>query len=161
MQATLAGLRSTAVTYSAMRPSVLSLALSSDWDSVAAAGRKVMWERRISLIESICYGGVATNLPDTLFPADGSHYRTKQLHTIWAVLGITEPVVPENRLLGRIDELVENRNAICHGRRTAREVGRGYSRADIETRIRDTELICSHVIGTLSAHLDSGALACR
>jgi len=67
-------------------------------------------------------------------------------------------VVPENRLLGRIEEMVENRNAITHGRRTPEDVGRGYSRLDIEERFTDLRRICEHVLGSLETHYNAGGL---
>jgi hypothetical protein len=82
----------------------------------------------------------------------------KQLETIWAVFGLTVPVVPELRLLGRIEELVENRNAIAHGRRTAVEVGGRYSALEIEKRIDDVEQISSYVVTQMEDHYKGGGV---
>jgi hypothetical protein len=97
-------------------------------------------------------------LRDDLFPSDGSHYRIAQLRTIWKIFSVGAPVVPEPRLIGRVEELVENRNAISHGRRTPEEVGGRYSVQDIADRVDDTNAICSHVLVALESHVQAGGL---
>lgn len=97
-----------------------------------------------------------TTLNETLFPSNGSHYRPSQLNTIWRVFGIDKPIVPEMIHLGRIEELVENRNAISHGRKTAEEVGRRYSIAELEKRIDDVFALAKYIISTMEDHYLSG-----
>lgn len=162
VQATLSSLKSGALTMNQIRREVLCLVLDPRWDAAAQAGPARMWECRIDLMNRAHSDEAAASINDTLFPADGSHYRVRQLHTIWKVLGLVAPIVPEPRLLGRIEEMVENRNAITHGRRTAEDAGRSYSRLDIEERFADLKRICEHVLGTLEAHYNArGLLAPR
>jgi len=99
-----------------------------------------------------------TDLDNTLFPNDGSHYRANQLRTIWNIFGITLPIVPNIQLIGRIDELVDKRNAIAHGRETARAVGSRHSTAEMEVRFRDTEIIAYYVIDTMNTYCLTGGL---
>jgi hypothetical protein len=141
-----------------IRREVLCLLLDPQWAAAAAAGPARMWDCRIDLLKQIHSKEAAGSIDDSLFPADGSHYRVRQLHTIWKVLGLRTPVVPEPRFLGRIEEIVENRNAISHGRRTPEDVGRNYSRLDIEQRFTDLRSICEHVVGTLETHYNAGGL---
>jgi hypothetical protein len=94
---------------------------------------------------------------DDLFPFDGSHFRFQQLETIWALFGLAVPIVTANRMMGRIDELVEHRNAIAHGRATAEEVGRRFSVGDIEGRINDTQDIYIHLISSMQLHCSNAA----
>ena len=68
------------------------------------------------------------------------------------------PVVPEPRLVGRIEELVENRNAIAHGRRTPEEVGGRYSTAEIEKTADDIEKIGSYFVTELERHYNAGGV---
>jgi hypothetical protein len=158
VQATLSSLKRASLTMEKIRREVLCLVLDPSWCAAADAGPSRVWGCRIDLLNEAHSDHPVTNINDTLFPADGSHYRVRQLHTIWRVLGIKEPIVPEPRLLGRIEEIVENRNAIAHGRRTAEDVGRSYSRSDIKRRFDDLKLICQHVLGTLEAHYNAGGL---
>jgi hypothetical protein len=117
-----------------------------------------MWKQRLDLVASFESTTPLKSLDDTLFPSDGSQYRIAQLETIWAVFGIVAPVVPESRLIGRIEELVENRNAIAHGRRTPEEVGGRYSIAEIEKRADDVEKIAFHLVTEMEKHFNAGGM---
>jgi hypothetical protein len=136
----------------------LTLVLHSGFDSASAAGPRRMWEQRLDLMAKLDSTGPLDSLDNSAFPRDGSHYRVRQLETIWAVFGLTVPVVPAPRLVGRIDELVENRNAIAHGRRTAEEVGGRYSTSEIEKTIDDIEQISSYVVTQMEAHYKAGGV---
>ena len=142
-----------------LKRSLLSLILDPDWSSARTVGPRKVWEARCRLIDRIHETTPLSSLQDTvLFPTDGSHYRRSQLITIWRVFGITSPIVPQARLLGRIDELVETRNAVAHGRQTAREAGRRHSDQDMQDRITDTDTIARYVIDTMDSHCSTGRL---
>jgi hypothetical protein len=143
---------------SQIRESVLSLLLAPEWLSAADAAPKRRWQVRSDLATAIRSPAVSGAFIDSTFPDDGSHFRTGQIATIWHVFGITAPLVPDQRLLQRIDELVENRNAIAHGRMTPEEVGKRYSPAEIAERVDDTESIVTHIISTMETQCTSGGL---
>lgn len=158
VQATLASLKSSNTPATGVRQETLSLVLDSCWSSAANAGLARLWECRIDLLERVRSAMPADDFQDTLFPTDGSHFRIRQLRTIWRVFGVNAPVVPDLRLQGRIEEIVENRNAVAHGRRTAEDVGRDYSHLDIVERFIDLNNICQHVLVTLETHYNNGGL---
>ena len=158
VQATLVALRAAGVEIRTLRRDLLALVLDSHWDSVSNSGRKRVWDSRGALIASIDSGELTSTLRDDLFPTDGSHYRIQQLQTIWQIFSVSAPVVPERRLIGRVDELVENRNAISHGRITPEKVGRRYSWQEIASRVEDTDAIAGHVVSSLESHVQSGGL---
>ena len=141
-----------------IRRSALALVLHQEWTSTCESGPSRRWSGRNQLIDKMLSKSPLGALDNTLFPTDGSHFRCRQLWTIWGVFGITLPIVPQPQLQGRIDELVENRNAIAHGRRTAHDVGRAHSDADMVARVRDTDEISSYVIDTMDSHCTSGRL---
>lgn len=158
VQAALSEIQTSGMSAKDLRRELLSLALDPLLTAVATVGRRRLWQCRAELFAECEASGPLASLDDTLFPSDGSHYRSQQLRTIWSLFGIAEPVVPELRHLGRIEELVENRNAISHGRRTAEEIGRRYSRAELESRIDDVQVIALHIVETMRKHCGSGAL---
>lgn len=90
--------------------------------------------------------------PDDVLPKDGSHYRRSQLETIWSLFGITAPIVPDGRMYPLIGELVENRNAVAHGRRTPEDVGSGYSKDDCYIKVGLTQDLCTYLVATLQTH---------
>ena len=158
VQATLVALRTAGVEMRTLRRDLLSLVLDSHWTSVSNSGRARVWDSRRALISSIDSVELTSTLKDDLFPTDGSQYRIQQLETIWKIFSVSPPVVPERRLIGIIEELVENRNAISHGRFTPEEVGRRYSAQDIADRVEDTNTIAGHIVSSLESHVRSGGL---
>lgn len=158
VQAALDFIRTNGLSANNLRNSVLSLVLHPDWESVGMVGRDKVWDKRHKLLDRSIDTTPLSGLNVDLFPSDGSHYRNGQIETIWTVFGISLPIVPDRRLLGRIDELVENRNAIAHGRLTARDVGRNHSTRDMQRRIEDTREIAIYIIRTIENHCSSGQL---
>ena len=158
VQATLVALRTAGVEIRTLRRNLLTLVLDSHWDSVSYSGRPRVWGSRMALIASIDSGELTSTLRDDLFPNDGSHYRIQQLRTIWKIFSVSGPVVSEPRLIGRIEELVENRNAISHGRLTPEEVGGRYSWQEVASRADDTDTIAGHIVSSLESHVQSGGL---
>jgi hypothetical protein len=159
VQATLDFIRTDSLSCRDLRGSVLALVLDPTWQSAATAGLRRVWEVRSDLIRQSTDSSPLSDLNDTLFPLDGSHFRHSQLTTIWRVFGVTGDIVPDLRLLPRISELVETRNAIAHGRLTALEVGSSHSSDDMHARIRDTDRIAQHVVNELDAHCSAGGLS--
>jgi hypothetical protein len=158
VQATLSSIRGDGLCPLELHQRALTLVLHSRFISASTAGPRRMWEQRSDLVASIDSTSPLQSLDDTVFPKDGSHYRVRQLQTIWAVFGLAVPVVPEPRLLGRIEELVENRNAIAHGRRTAEEVGGRYSTLEIEKTVDDVGQISSYVVTEMETHYKAGGV---
>ncbi len=158
VQSALSSLQSSGVGYSQIRREALALALDPLWDSCAGAGPARKWESRIALMQIVGSSQIASAIDATAFPRDGSHYRPRQLLTIWEIFGLTCPTVPDMRFLGRIEELVENRNAIAHGRRTASDVGKRYSKLELRGRVDDLNAVCNHLIDSMKGHVDAGAL---
>lgn len=148
----LASIKLLAPPHDSIKSELLSLVLNGFFDSASQSSEAKRWEARITLLDLIRSPKPIGEFSDTIFPSDGSHYRSGQLRTIWRVFGIDEPIVAEMKHLGRIDELVENRNAIAHGRITAEDIGKRYSSSDITKRVDDIELICSHILDTLRSH---------
>ena len=158
VEATLVALGAAGVEIRTLHRDLLALVLDSHWKSVSSSGRKSVWDSRVALIASIDSGELTSTLKDDLFPNDGSHYRIQQLYTIWKIFSVSGPVVSEPRLIGRIGELVDNRNAISHGRRTPEEVGGRYSWQEVASRVDDTNAIAGHVVSSLESHVQSGGL---
>ena len=138
--------------------SSLTLVLDAAFNSIADSGRTRTWPKRLDLMARLNDTEVMPVVNDAAFPTDGSHYRAGQLETIWAIFGLTAPIVPEPRLIGRIGELVDHRNAIAHGRERPEHIGRRYSVADIEARIDDVEKIITHLVSVLETHYKAGGL---
>src|SRR6266545_1050753 len=145
VQAALRGVNASGLALRDLRHELLSLVLDDNCKSLAACGPDRTWEVRMNLMRQT-RSFEPVRAPEALFPADGTHYRSAQLRTIWSLFGISAPHVPDNRLIGRIDELVDFRNAIAHGRMRAEEVGSRFSLQDLESKRADTAAICQYIM---------------
>ncbi len=65
------------------------------------------------------------------FPDDGSHMRRPQVVSFCTVFGLGEPEPVLREAWDRLDSIVDERNAVAHGRRTPDEIGRGYTRQEL------------------------------
>jgi hypothetical protein len=113
-------------------PSLMALFLDAELQALRDCPDNGVWVRRIELFEAV-FSKTAAQSPNTVFPKDGSHFRHAQLQTLFDVLGIKRMPARRRRHLGRINEVVENRNAVAHGREAPEDVGRRYSRDDRRT----------------------------
>jgi hypothetical protein len=145
-------LRAHGMVCSQLRPSLFSLAFNADLDSIHDGRHGDRWRKRAGIFSNVFCTSVA-KFEEGAFPYDGSHMRVSQVGTIWSVLGIGDPVVPDGRLIGRVNELVELRNGIAHGRVRADEVGRRFSVAELQSRIKDVYEYCLYVVGAIEDHV--------
>jgi hypothetical protein len=136
--------------YADLRPSLLAIFLDPEFNSLQAVSLKKTWDRRLQLLDrATCNKPLETT---SVIPADGSHFRQSQLKLILRVLGVTRKPTVRTRHLYKIDEVVEMRNAIAHGRETAAAVGQRYTRRDIYRIIRQVKAVCLRLIMIVSEH---------
>ena len=133
------------------KPGILSIVLDSECRSLADSGFKKVWERRWILFDKIFSSDEAV-ISDTIIPTDGMNFKYPQLASIQRSLCMIDPIIPENRLIGRLEELAENRNAVAHGRKSPVDIGSRYTVVELEQRFNDINLLCSHLITVFKTH---------
>lgn len=120
--------------------SILDRKASGKWD-----GRRALLVQQRS--NDLC------GLSDTLFSYDLQNIWYKTLVELFQSLGIDRHVLPNVRYRGYIDEVVEKRNAIAHGRESPLSVGTVRS-ADLEKRYDAISTTAAYLIGCLASHLN-------
>jgi len=140
--------------------SLLTIFLEPELQSFRTCNLKNEWNNRIALFQKI-FENTPARVPNTVFPNDGTHYRSTQLQTIFKVLGINRIPAPRQRHLHRINEVVENRNAIAHGRETADSVGRRFTREEVMHAIRQMKSVCVLLISVIEAYCADKKKHCR
>jgi len=123
-----------------LRPGIRMFALSSAVDSLRKVSeRKVYKEKLPELIEltASTQRPCSIDLEKIRFPTDGSFFKQSQIELWCEIFSIPNPEDLLSRVWGHIDAVVENRNAIAHGRRTAGQVGRQYTERDIRSLVND------------------------
>ena len=143
-----------------LRPSVLALFLESRFQSLKDSPAKNEWDCRLALLEQACSKDPALVGNGTM-PVNGTHYRYEQLQLIFRVLGIRRRPAKKWQHLHRINEIVDHRNAIAHGRDTAENVGRQYTRRDIDHRLRQSKSLCLYLISTVEEYCTDPAKFCK
>ncbi len=133
-----------------LRPSLMALFLDAEIKSRRAVGDAKQWEHRIALFEKTFSNDSLTAVQ--VMPHDGSHYRHSHLQLIFDILGIERSIMLRKRHPNRLDEVVHNRNQIAHGEEAAADVGRRYTRREINQRIRFMEKLCIRLIFLASNH---------
>jgi hypothetical protein len=137
-----------------------TLALDSEFKSLADLRRRSSWPRRMELLAKAESVDIA-KFEQIEFPEDGTHYRHGQLETLWSLLGMNCDTVSDKKHLGRIDEMVEHRNAIAHGRDTADSIGGRFSDSDIKDRIEDVQEICLYILQCIEDHFQESSTFCK
>lgn len=145
-------IKNSAIQFQHIKIEILPLLLQSELNAVSDAGAKTSWRKRVDLFKQVNSVAVCQTSDDA-FPNDGSHYRLSQIYAIWEAFGITIPVLPNPQWTPLIGEVVENRNAIAHGRRTSKDVGRAYTKNDIITKFERMRDICLYIVSTVESHV--------
>ena len=141
------------LTIAQISDNVLPLVLNSYFVSIMRGSIQKTWDRRLDLFAR--RWSTATAAIEEVFPKDGSQFRYSQLVLLWKMLGISSPSLPEARLRGILEEIVSNRNEVAHGESSPDDVGGRYSYADLESRLRDVELICTYYLSEIDAHISN------
>jgi MAE_28990/MAE_18760-like HEPN len=134
-----------AVPYSHFEHLMHVVALDSDFQSIIDSGWDSKFPKRKQLLQRQQSSDVY-RLNDTVFHGQLQNLWFKTLKLVFEYLCISASPVPERRVQGYIDEIVNHRNEIAHGRSSASTVGRLVSTADLEDRFRAVRQTIDHVI---------------
>lgn len=144
------------INHDIIKPRLLSLSLNPLCDRISSGAKK--WETRHDLftkLEESCTFNAST----TLFPAEQGNIKDKQLIFIWHFFDIQDPPFPEEKYRGYFISLAENRMAIAHGRQSAQEVGRNYSKSELKKYYDAVYGYCSYIFSCFETYcLNQGYL---
>ena len=130
------------------------IALDAQFRSLADPGLKLKWQKRRELLNKQVSSEMCS-LNDTVFQDQLQNIWYHTLHTIFDFLCVPSDAVPEVRMRGYLDEIVENRNAIAHGRQSAQEVGRRTTSTDLGERLDAVTKVVNHVIVSFEDYLEN------
>ncbi|MFI9574593.1 HEPN domain-containing protein [Microbispora rosea] len=114
-----------------LKPGLQLFLAHSELSGLADGGKSRIWrDAGIDLIKALNERPV-TELNKGLFPADGSFMKASQVRLFCSIFDLGDPGPILREIWPRINTVVEQRNAIAHGRMTPDEVGRNYSHDDL------------------------------
>jgi hypothetical protein len=131
-----------------------AVVLDDHFRSLADPGLKPRWPKRRELLTKQI-SSEPCSLNDAVFQDQLQNIWFKTLQTIFEYLCIQRDAVPEERMRGYIDEIVENRNAVAHGRQSAQGVGRRITSSDLEERLDAVVRVVNHVLSCFEDYLQN------
>lgn len=102
------------------------------------------WKKRIRLLDFLDSTDVQP-IDESVFSSSMQNIRYATLDLIFEAFGISAPPTPNPGWRGYIDELVEKRNAVAHGRQCATEVGHSFRSGELVKRVEVIAGLVSHL----------------
>lgn len=140
-----------------IRPSLLAVALQDQIKSVRGCSSSKVLQKSVSLMESANSSASAIMADSTL---------SFWLQNVWAST-INELLdtfgVNSYRVTGRdkiyVDEVVDKRNAVAHGRDSAMSVGERFRCIDLETRFNVVQTVTFQVVESFREYCENSQFA--
>lgn len=132
-------------------PRFFSVALESEFSSIRNVGEEKRWSARVQLIDKQAATDVRPINGD-IFGLYLQNVWVERLEVLFRCLNIEEPIVPDPTFRLYIDEMVEKRNGVAHGRFSAQGVGSVRRSNELMQRYNAVGATCSHVIDCFDAH---------
>lgn len=126
---------------SILKKNLYALTLNSIFESIDNGDKK--WKQRSDLLMKIEEDPIFNS--QILFPSTRSNIKSKTVKALWNFFCIKDSAFHENAYIGKLDAITENRNKIAHGRESASNIGKQYSKSDVEQYLIETERFCNHV----------------
>lgn len=135
-----------AVAHSDLSRGMLSLALDPQLKSVASSGRRSKWQRRSALFART-FSSDAAHIHDEAPLKELGNIWCSSLDQVFEAFDLAQPTLHDPRVREYIDEVVDRRNAVAHGREAAADVGSRYTAALLEVRLKEIERQKDYLIG--------------
>jgi hypothetical protein len=144
----------TEVKYEHIDSQLYAFALDPQLTSCSMVGRELRWQKRFDLFHK-------QNSTESVKLFEGAFL--DQLENIWDktirktfnLLGIRDSALYDPRVAQYINEIVERRNAVAHGRESAAAVGQTYNAGRLQILHDEISTQIQYMIVCLEQHLDS------
>ncbi|MFY9559605.1 MAG: MAE_28990/MAE_18760 family HEPN-like nuclease [Terriglobales bacterium] len=143
-----------AVAYADFEHLIHVVALDAEFRSVAGSGYESRFTKRKALLTRQVSND-SCELNDTIFHDQLQNVWYATLREIFQHLNIQRFPLPDIKMRGYLDEIVEKRNAIAHGRSSASAVGRLTTSQELDTRLNAIREVLDHIINAFDEYLDN------
>ncbi len=144
----------TKVNYQHISSSLYALTLDSQLTSCAMVGREQRWQKRIELFEKQSSTDTV-RISDSAFLEQLENIWTRTIFKVFNILGITNPALYDPRVSQYINEVVEKRNAVVHGRESAAVIGQSYTTGRLQTLYEELSKQMQYMMVCFEQHLDA------
>jgi hypothetical protein len=128
-----------------------SVALDSGFSSMRNVGEDKRWSSRVKLIE-LQFSTDAQPINAAIFGLYLQNVWVEKLEILFNCLNINLPVVPNPAFRLYIDELVERRNGVAHGRFSALGVGSALRSPELLIRFNAISATCIYLLDCFEEH---------
>ena len=140
------------VQYGHLNEAMYVLALDPQLRSLQDSGRKTKWERRHEIFRvQVCSDPV--KLPEEAFLTDTQNVWAATVERMFRVFGTTSTSLYDQKVRQYIDEVVERRNAVAHGRESASTVGRQYTSSRLQRLFDELNRQTQYMLAVFDEHI--------
>lgn len=144
------------VEYGHISELLYGLALDSQLASLTApgAGRDSKWQRRAELFRiQTCAEPVV--LLESAFAPELQNAWAKTIYKMFDVFGVRQPALYDPRVRQYIDDVVEKRNAVAHGRESAARIGQAYTTGDLQNLNDQLSKQTQYIFSVFESHISA------
>jgi RiboL-PSP-HEPN len=128
-----------------------SVALDPSFTSIRNVGEDKRWPARLKVIDLQTSPNPQPINVD-VFGLYLQNVWAEKLEVLFKCLNINEPVVPDHTFRLYIDELVERRNEVAHGRMSALGIGSARRSPDLLVRYNAISATCFYILDCFERH---------
>ena len=128
-------------------PALLCLALDPEVKSTLSAGKGSYFAKRLSLFSKTHSKEVVKLHPEFL-SSDLQNVWAKSITNVFTAFSVETYPIYNKSIIGKIDALVDDRNAIAHGRETPEKIASKYTVPAMDATIHWISLQTEHMIST-------------
>lgn len=126
-----------------LKPRLYSLSLDPQCEGIRN-GRSKKWIKQHELFTKLEEQTVF-QAESTIFPSERGNIRFKQISFVWSVFDLQTPAILQKEIIGVFETLADNRMAIAHGRMPPQDIGKRYSKEELEKYYLQIKDYCSYV----------------
>lgn len=128
-----------------------SVALDSNFSSLRNVGEDKKWAARSDFLQQQ-FSSSTGKIRDEVFDLYLQNVWIEKLETIFQCFNIRLPVVPDPSFRLFVDELVDRRNGIAHGRFSALGIGGALRSPELQLRLSAISETCTYVLDCFEKH---------
>lgn len=143
----------TSVTYEHIDDKLYALALDPQLTSCAMVGREHRWQKRIGLFQKQ-FSTETVQISEGAFLDQLENIWAKTITKTFGVLGLPDAALHNPRISQYVDEVVDRRNAVAHGRESAAVIGQSYTTGRLQILQDEISTQAQYMMACIEQHLD-------
>ncbi len=144
------------VEFGHVNETLYALALDPQLNSCAAVGRDLKWQRRAELFQKQASADPVV-LSDGAFLSQMENVWAATIQKMFSTFGIPLPALYSPRVRQYIDEVVDKRNAVAHGRESAATLGQAYTTGRLQNLLDELSTQTQYIFSTFEHHISTKA----